>query len=96
MNAYQTVTSNLSKLNRAELENVADLVAAMLAELEDAPEETAATGPATAGGPKGKGGKGSTWLELRTVNGCGPYVYKRWRGADGKKHSEYVGKAEAK
>lgn len=94
MNAYQTVTSNLNKLNRAALENVADLVAALLAELEDAPEDQAEQGPAAAGGSKGKGSKGGSWLELRTVNGCGPYVYKRWRGADGRKHSEYVGKAE--
>ncbi len=39
----------------------------------------------------GKGGRG-WWLEVRTINGCGPYVYKRWR--EGKrKRSEYLGKA---
>lgn len=95
MTAYQTVTSNMSKLNRAELENVADLVAAMLAELEETPEETAPSGQAAAGGPKSKGSKGGSWLEERTINGCGPYVYKRWREG-GRKHSEYVGKLETK
>ncbi|HEY64246.1 MAG TPA: hypothetical protein G4O02_06705 [Caldilineae bacterium] len=44
------------------------------------------------GGPGGHGGRG-WWLEVRMINGCGPYVYKRWR--EGKrKRSEYLGKAK--
>ena len=48
---------------------------------EDAPTAQSAYGA----------GAGS-WLEVRTVNGCGPYVYRRWR--EGKrKRSQYLGKA---
>jgi hypothetical protein len=36
----------------------------------------------------------SGWFELRHVNGCGPYLYHRYRGEDGKKYTEYYGKLE--
>ena len=43
------------------------------------------------GDSKRSDGDGS-WLEIRTVNGCGPYVYRRWREG-GRKRSRYLGKA---
>ena len=43
------------------------------------------------GDSKRSAGDGS-WLEIRMVNGCGPYVYRRWR-EDGRKRSRYLGKA---
>lgn len=96
MTAYNLVAGNLGKLTRNELENVADLVAALLAELpEDPAAEQDAGGPAGQGASGGKGSKGGAWLELRTINGCGPYVYRRWREG-GRKKSEYVGKAQTK
>ena len=95
MTAYSTVTANLGKLTRTELEDVADMIAALLAELAEAPAAEQG-GPDGSRNPAGKGGgKGGAWYELRTVNGCGPYIYRRWREG-GRKRSEYVGKAETK
>ena len=34
------------------------------------------------------------WVELKTINGCGPYAYKRWRSG-GRTRSEYIGKVKA-
>lgn len=33
------------------------------------------------------------YLELKTINGCGPYVYRRVR-VDGRLTSEYIGKVK--
>jgi hypothetical protein len=41
--------------------------------------------------PAESSSRGGGWLELKTVNGCGPYVYRRWREG-GRLRSEYVGK----
>lgn len=43
-------------------------------------------------GEKSKEAKGG-YLELKTINGCGPYVYKRAR-VGGRLTSEYVGKVK--
>jgi len=34
---------------------------------------------------------GGSYVELKTINGCGPYAYKRWREG-GRLKSEYIGK----
>jgi hypothetical protein len=57
--------------------------------LEEPEEEHVAENGA---GEKSKGGKGG-YLELKTINGCGPYVYKRFR-KNGRLCSEYVGKVK--
>jgi hypothetical protein len=33
------------------------------------------------------------WVELKTINGCGPYAYLRWR-ENGRQKSKYLGKVE--
>lgn len=43
-------------------------------------------------GEKSKGGKGG-YVELKMINGCGPYAYKRFR-KNGRLCSEYVGKVK--
>lgn len=37
------------------------------------------------------GGRG--WIEIRMVNGCGPYAYQRW-WAGKRKRSKYLGKVK--
>ena len=57
--------------------------------LEEPEEEPTADSGA---GESNKGGKGG-YLELKTINGCGPYVYRRAR-VGGRLTSEYVGKVK--
>ena len=57
--------------------------------LEEPAEEPAAENGV---GEKSKGGKGG-YLELKTINGCGPYVYRRAR-VNGRLTSEYIGKVK--
>ena len=57
--------------------------------IEEPAEEPAAE---NGGGKKSKGGKAG-YLELKTINGCGPYVYRRAR-VNGRLTSEYVGKVK--
>lgn len=55
------------------------------------------------GGSGGNGGDGSTsnaansskgWVEVKKVNGCGPYAYERYRDGNGRKrYGRYLGKA---
>ena len=54
--------------------------------IEEPAEEPAAE---NGGGEKSKAG----YLELKTINGCGPYVYRRAR-VNGRLTSEYVGKVK--
>lgn len=91
---YKTVTDNLGRLNRRQLEDVAAQVAALLAVLEDeADEATALTSSNTGPGLK-KGGQAG-YVEHKTINGYGPYAYLRfWSGKTHK--STYLGKVEAK
>lgn len=91
---YKTVTDNLGRLNRRQLEDVAAQVAALLAVLEDeADEATALTSSNTGPGLK-KGGQAG-YIEHKTINGCGPYAYLRfWSGKTHK--STYLGKVGAK
>lgn len=91
---YQTVTANLGRLNRRQLEDVAAQVAALLAVLEDEAEEATALTSSNTGPGLKKGGQAG-YIEHKTINGCGPYAYLRfWSGKTHK--STYLGKVEAK
>lgn len=54
------------------------------------PEHTAADNGI---GDKSKGSKGGGYVELKTINGCGPYAYRRAR-VGGRLTSEYIGKVK--
>ncbi len=92
---YQTVTANLGRLNRRQLEDVAAQVAALLAVLEDEADDEATALTSSNTGPGLKKGGQAGYVEHKTINGCGPYAYLRfWSG---KTHrSTYLGKVEAK
>lgn len=40
---------------------------------------------------KTKRGNGTSWVEIKTIRGFGPYAYRRWREG-GRLKSEYIGK----
>ncbi|MEO0801138.1 MAG: hypothetical protein AAFY57_02520 [Cyanobacteria bacterium J06642_2] len=85
-----SVTRDLARLTRAEQVELLAVLQGLLA-AEEAQEEarSPSSKPFTYRGPKG--GKGS--IELKTINGCGPYRYLRyWSG--NKHRSVYLGKAE--
>jgi len=59
-------------------------------EAEEAQQEQASERGQTAGQSKGKAGG---YVELKMINGCGPYAYKRAR-VGGRLTSEYIGKVK--
>ena len=83
---FETVTSHLGQLTRSELEELADLVAALL----DATDEDQVEGDK----PEKTGTSGTKGhIEAKTINGCGPYLYLRyWSGKT--LRSKYIGKAK--
>ena len=89
---FTTVTANLGRLNRRQLEEVAAMVAGLLDVVD---EEDAEATPLTSTkvGPAKSGQTG--YIEHKTINGCGPYAYLRfWSGKTHK--STYLGKVETK
>lgn len=83
--AFDTVTSNLGQLSRPELEELVEMVAALLAisKEKEAPVSTTEE-KAEKAGAKGH-------IEAKMINGCGPYLYLRyWSGKTLK--SKYIGK----
>ena len=89
---FTTVTANLGRLNRRQLEEVAAMVAGLLDVVD---EEDAEATPLTSTkvGPAKSGQAG--YIEHKTINGCGPYAYLRfWAGKTHK--STYLGKVETK
>lgn len=84
----------LEGLDRAELVALRDAIDRRLAELEPAlggigQEERASMPPKSS--PAGAEGRG--WVELKTINNCGPYAYLRWHEG-GRKRSKYLGKVK--
>ena len=87
--ALKTITGSLAQLERAELEELAQIVAALL-DLQ-APEEEELE-PAQQG-EKQTGSKAKGHIEEKMINGYGPYRYLRyWQGKTLK--SQYIGKAK--
>ena len=89
---FTTVTANLGRLNRRQLEEVAAMVAGLLDVVD---EEDAEATPLTSTkvGPAKSGQTG--YIEHKTINGCGPYAYLRfWAGKTHKSTS--LGKVETK
>lgn len=84
---FATVTGNLGQLSRGELEELADIVARLLALTADEVDLAFETNGADQ--VETKGGAGA--IEFKMINGCGPYAYLRfWQG---KTHrSRYLGK----
>lgn len=85
--AFKTVTSNLGQLNRAELVEVAAMVAGLLEALDEDQVADADNGHASAGPTPGSKNGARGHVEWKTINGCGPYPYLRyWSGGKLKSH----------
>lgn len=91
-NPFDTVTSNLGQLSRVELEELVDIVAAMLAATE-AEEEDDDQVVDQGDGEKVNRPAARGHIEAKMINGFGPYLYLRyWSGKTLK--SKYIGKAK--
>ena len=56
-------------------------------------DEPADVAPGGSSGDMPKLSGASGWIEVKMVNGCGPYAYARW-WAGKKKRSQYLGKVK--
>lgn len=84
---FDTVTSHLGQLSRVELEELGEMVAALLAVTASEEEEDRVTG----NGDKPTKTAARGHIEEKMINGCGPYLYLRyWQGKTLK--SKYIGK----
>ena len=72
---------------------VDDRLAALDEQSTDDPADLVGNAGANGGGLPTKGGGAGRggWVEMRMVNGCGPYAYERWREG-GRKRTRYLGK----
>lgn len=87
--AMKSITGSLAQLERPELEELAQIVAALL-DLQ-APEEAEVELEPSQGEQAGSKAKGH--IEEKMINGYGPYRYLRyWQGKTLK--SQYIGKAK--
>ncbi len=88
----RTIARDLDTMSTADLYALQAIVTGLIEAREDnspAIDEPAPTSTTTTTAGK-HGGRGH--IELKTINGCGPYKYLRyWQG--GKLKSEYIGKA---
>lgn len=92
-----TLRERIEGLDRAGLLELSGLIEERLTEdlgAVESPNEGHASPkcegspPLTTGRPRGR-----RWVELKIINGCGPYAYERWIEG-GRKRSRYLGKAE--
>ena len=64
-------------------------------EMDEQRREAQQEKPASEPGQQNGKGKAGGYIELKMINGCGPYAYERWREG-GRLRSEYKGKAVVK
>lgn len=91
---YRTVVSNLSQLSTAELDDVAAMIAGLLA--ARAAEESVAESVQTMDGTTSRRHRGPGYYEIKTIHGR-QYKYLRyWSGTAHKStyKSVYIGKVE--
>lgn len=89
----KTIARNIDTLSTADLYALQAIVAGLIEAREDNTPTIEEPAPTSATQRTGKAG-GRGHVELKTINGCGPYKYLRyWQG--GKLKSEYIGKATA-
>ena len=92
---WQQVETLLPQMTISDLLELRVMIDTNIATLEMREQEEAQQEPASEQGQQsGKGkGKASGYVELKMINGCGPYAYKRAR-VGGRLTSEYIGKVQ--
>lgn len=94
MSTPQTIAKRIERMSLEELLELRGLVDGYIAAAEVSAPEVAAEEPATEGGTgKAQKGRRGGYIELKTINGCGPYAYRRTR-VGGRLTSEYIGKVK--
>jgi hypothetical protein len=91
----QTLSTRIDHL-QAQLQEIDDRLARWQALGEQAQGGGLVGNPLSSitGMPTNPGGAGRAgWVELRMVNGCGPYAYERW-WEGGRKRTRYWGKVK--
>lgn len=91
--ALETTEATLGALALADLYRLRDTVDALIAALEDDQTEATVTASAPTANPNGNAGG---YVELKTINGCGPYAYLRFAVYQSGRRtlkSKYLGKA---
>lgn len=96
--AVEKMLPDMSKAELLQLRGMVDAELERLAELEwlwgSADTEAEARLEEQGGDTNGaKGGKGGGYVELKMINGSGPYAYKRAR-VGGRLTSTYIGKVK--
>ncbi len=92
---WQQVETLLPQMTISDLLELRAMIDTNIATLEMREQEEAQQEPASEQGQQsGKGkGKAGGYVELKMINGCGPYAYKRAR-VGGRLTSEYLGKVQ--
>lgn len=85
----QQIAQALRELEAPTLYHLRDLIDVLLAEVEET--TTADLQDRELGGEATGKRSAKGWVELKMINGYGPYAYRRWREG-GVKRSEYIGK----
>lgn len=78
-------------INHLDQEGCLELIAMVEARLAELQEEQEIQEPLETSSQDKMGGSG--WIELKMIQGFGPYAYKRWRQG-GRLRSQYVGKVK--
>jgi hypothetical protein len=91
--AFKLITRHLGQLSREEVADLDAMVGGLLEALTALQEERA---PRPDNGTSGVASQParpriSGYIEIKTINGCGPYKYLRFRQG-GRLRSEYIGK----
>jgi hypothetical protein len=88
---WESIERTVAQAAEEELLRLRGLIDEALAALqtEEAAEEVTDNEQAV----KSRGAKAGGYIELKTINGCGPYAYRRAR-VGGRLTSEYIGKVK--
>jgi len=86
MTMIEAIHAKLEQLTDAQLRTVSEYIDLLLTEDADGDQETPPGDEA-----QGAGRSPAGWIELKIINGNGPYAYRRWREG-GKLRSKYIGK----
>lgn len=97
---HPIVLPNFGRIQR-DLIYIDDVIEAFIRVLEHPPQHQRTETLSASSMPNGKGNSQDLngfasdlggFIETKYINGCGPYLYRRYRTADGKQRSQYLGK----
>lgn len=90
---WQEMETLLPQMNIRELLELRAMIDTNIDTLELREQQEPQQEPASELAQQGGQSKGGGYVELKTINGCGPYAYRRAR-VGGRLTSEYIGKVK--